>query len=252
MPGNLNPFLALLLLLGGAGGGVALRENSGPPAGPTRTVMRPPRLPRPAAVQQSQSQSGGEEGVQTAPPVFSTPRQRRSFRPRPGPAFTPASGCGIERWAVKTLTDPGANQVDLTPKDTTVADLTGIPAPSQPTDRVAPTETTTWRLSVHMQAFKQEADSDIHLALADDAGRTMIAEFPADGCDSGSVAQGRIKQARDAFVAACGQPTASYQSVTGDATIAGVGFFDRIHGQRGVAPNGIELHPVIAFSGACR
>ena len=28
----------------------------------------------------------------------------------------------------------------------------------------------------------------------------------------------------------------------------GVGFFDRIHGQTGVAPNGIELHPVVSFS----
>ena len=26
--------------------------------------------------------------------------------------------------------------------------------------------------------------------------------------------------------------------------ITGVGFFDYLHGQRGVAPNGIELHPV--------
>jgi hypothetical protein len=27
--------------------------------------------------------------------------------------------------------------------------------------------------------------------------------------------------------------------------VTGVGFFDRIHGQTGVAPNGIELHPVL-------
>ena len=27
--------------------------------------------------------------------------------------------------------------------------------------------------------------------------------------------------------------------------ITGVGFFDYIHGQRGVAPHGIELHPVL-------
>ena len=27
--------------------------------------------------------------------------------------------------------------------------------------------------------------------------------------------------------------------------ITGVGFFDYLHGQRGVAPNGIELHPVL-------
>jgi hypothetical protein len=30
-----------------------------------------------------------------------------------------------------------------------------------------------------------------------------------------------------------------------------VGFWDEIHGQTGVAPNGIELHPVLRFEGAC-
>jgi hypothetical protein len=30
-------------------------------------------------------------------------------------------------------------------------------------------------------------------------------------------------------------------------SIVGVGFFDVIHGQRGVAPNGIELHPVLGI-----
>jgi hypothetical protein len=54
--------------------------------------------------------------------------------------------------------------------------------------------------------------------------------------------------ARDAFIAACGPPTGSYRTITGTATVSGVGFFDRIHGQRGVAPNGIELHPVLAFT----
>jgi hypothetical protein len=31
----------------------------------------------------------------------------------------------------------------------------------------------------------------------------------------------------------------------GRATLGGVGFFDRPHGQTGVAPNGIELRPVL-------
>jgi hypothetical protein len=31
------------------------------------------------------------------------------------------------------------------------------------------------------------------------------------------------------------------------ANVTGVAFFDFIHGQTGVAPNGIELHPVLAF-----
>ena len=33
------------------------------------------------------------------------------------------------------------------------------------------------------------------------------------------------------------------------ATITGVAFFDSKHGQTGVAPNAIELHPILAFRG---
>jgi hypothetical protein len=33
--------------------------------------------------------------------------------------------------------------------------------------------------------------------------------------------------------------------------VTGVGFFDAMHGQAGVAPNGIELHPVLRFTGSC-
>jgi hypothetical protein len=29
--------------------------------------------------------------------------------------------------------------------------------------------------------------------------------------------------------------------------VRGVGFFDRIHGQTGIAPNGIELHPILGI-----
>lgn len=37
----------------------------------------------------------------------------------------------------------------------------------------------------------------------------------------------------------------------GDVIITGVGFWDIIHGQTGVAPNGIELHPVLSFTRRC-
>jgi hypothetical protein len=30
--------------------------------------------------------------------------------------------------------------------------------------------------------------------------------------------------------------------------VTGIGFFDFIHGQTGVAPNGVELHPVLSIS----
>ena len=59
-----------------------------------------------------------------------------------------------------------------------------------------------------------------------------------------------MRRARSAFIAACGAPTRSFKRLQGTATITGVAFFDQIHGQTGVAPNGIELHPVVGFSGA--
>jgi hypothetical protein len=31
------------------------------------------------------------------------------------------------------------------------------------------------------------------------------------------------------------------------ARLGGVAFFDYLHGQTGVAPNGIELHPILDF-----
>ena len=43
----------------------------------------------------------------------------------------------------------------------------------------------------------------------------------------------------------------SFTNLSGTATLTGVGFFDELHGQTGVAPNGIELHPVLSFSGSC-
>jgi hypothetical protein len=47
----------------------------------------------------------------------------------------------------------------------------------------------------------------------------------------------------------CGPAHAgSFRLLTGTATISGVAFFDVIHGQRGVAPNGIELHPALSFT----
>ena len=56
---------------------------------------------------------------------------------------------------------------------------------------------------------------------------------------------------RSALIAACGQPSSShFTDLKGTATVTGVGFFDIPHGQTGIAPNAIELHPVLKFSAA--
>jgi hypothetical protein len=79
---------------------------------------------------------------------------------------------------------------------------------------------------------------------------TVIVEFPSSSCVRGAapVRKRQIAAARRAFTRACGRPLASsFKALNGTATITGVGFFDFLHGQTGVAPNGIELHTVLEF-----
>ena len=178
----------------------------------------------------------------------------------PAKATAPAStqvGCGIERWSVKTLGDPAGRTVRLSPKATTIRALRKKQLPgSLGLRRSRGVERTTFRVRAKLVEMKLEDDGDIHLVIADPArtGATMIAELPNASCTAGATPRSRamMRQARSAFVAACGAPTTSFKRLSGTATISGVGFFDRVHGQTGVAPNGIELHPVVAFSGTCR
>jgi hypothetical protein len=165
-------------------------------------------------------------------------------------------GCGIERWSVKTLADPAGRVLRLSPKATTIRALRRAQAPGYlGLRRSRGIERTTFRVRAKLVEMKLEDDSDIHLVIADPSrtGATMIAEFPSKSCTAGATAKARTKmnRARTALIAACGAPTGSFRKLDGTATISGVGFFDQIHGQTGVAPNGIELHPVVGFAGAC-
>ena len=165
-------------------------------------------------------------------------------------ALTGASGCGVERWSIKTLTDPGANQVNLTAVPGTIAGLGSIAAPVEPTDRVAPIETTTYTVSGTLIFTAKEADGDYHLAIEDSSGHTMIVEIPNPSCASGSVVLNQITEARKEFEAKFGVPgqyPAPALKPNVPITVTGVGFFDKLHGQTGVAPNGIELHPVLSL-----
>jgi hypothetical protein len=105
--------------------------------------------------------------------------------------------------------------------------------------------------------FKLEDDSDIHLVISDPVrGGTMITEFPDPACiapRATPLARQLMRNARTALTRACGLPSRSrFTSLRGVATINGVGFFDFKHGQTGVAPNAIELHPVLGFSTSTR
>jgi hypothetical protein len=156
--------------------------------------------------------------------------------------------CGVEAWAVKTLTDPNASQVNLTPLRTTVPRLDAMSVTSEG-QRTNPPQVFKLK-ATRLIKYKLEPDSDIHLVLQStlDASKTMIAEIPDPACASGSRVYNQIVAARAAFVSQIGSPQSYFISLNQLINVQGVGFFDYFHGQTGVAPNAIELHPVIAFS----
>jgi uncharacterized protein (TIGR03437 family) len=156
--------------------------------------------------------------------------------------------CGVERWAIKTGTDADANLADLnTAAAATVGSLAVLPAPANlPADRrQLPVETTQFAVNAILTDFKLESDSDYHIVLSDGAGKTLIAEIPDPKCVAqGSPFTAGIGNARSEFDARL-KATTTFQSANILVQVKGIGFFDFLHGQRGAAPNGIELHPVL-------
>lgn len=156
-------------------------------------------------------------------------------------------GCGGR--GKKTLTDSKAAAVDFVPTTNNVAALRVLdPSSSGPgLPRTAP-ELTTYKLTARLVYSKLEADHDIHLVIQDPATLgTMIVEFPDPACPVviGTPHAPEIAAARQAVLRAIG--TTYAPRLFGTAEITGVGFFDLVHGQYGVAPNGIELHPALSF-----
>ena len=162
--------------------------------------------------------------------------------------------CGIELWAMKTLRDNGASHVNFTPHATSISWLAAQRAPRDPdlvTHRLAPVETTVWSVRAQLVGYRIEADGDYHLVLRDpQSGATMIGEIPMPSCVT---SRGATYAALRTEVNRIGHHAATrfwwwldYHGATPPTvTISGVGFFDRIHQQDGVARNGVELHPVL-------
>jgi hypothetical protein len=171
---------------------------------------------------------------------------------KPAAPASPQSGCGTGRWSVKTLADPAGRALSLVPRATTIRKLRRAKVPPHlGLLRSRGIERTTYRVTGKLVEMKLDDDSDITLVIADPkTGGTMIAAFPSPLCTQGATRKARAKmaRARATFLAACGAPTSSFQRLSGTGTITGVGFFDRTRGQEGAAPNGIELHPVVAFT----
>ena len=156
--------------------------------------------------------------------------------------------CGVERWSIKTGTDSQAPSINLgTYISTTIYNMRSSTAPSSlpANSRISPRETNQYQVNGTLTKYAKEGDSDYHLVIQDGAGRTMIVEIPAPNCVGGGSPFGPgISNARRQFDARF-TATTSFKSTSTPVTIRGIGFWDFLHGQTGVAPNGIEVHPVL-------
>lgn len=142
-----------------------------------------------------------------------------------------------------TAADDDVALVDTLPVPTTVFELTQIARPAGPfsqTRRLAPIERSVFVLRATVARVISEDDRDLHLVLRDldQANATMVAEIPDPSCSANSRYRPQYEAARRALR---GLPR------DGLVEIVGIGFFDFLHEQSGMARNGLEIHPVISL-----
>jgi hypothetical protein len=103
------------------------------------------------------------------------------------------------------------------------------------------------RAELQERTLDQSHCAQAHSDISDRGSRTMITEIPAPACvGSSSPFLSRIRATRYFFNGRL-HPTDTWQRPDVPVQVTGVGFFDYLHGQSGVAPTGIELHPVLSF-----
>jgi hypothetical protein len=148
--------------------------------------------------------------------------------------FSAALACGVERWGIKTMKDRPRL---VRARRTTVAHLTSLPRPAYLPPTRLRFEHRIFTVIARVTLDRLEDDLDYHLVLRS-GSRTMIAETPSPLCTKGATAYRRRQMSDSRRVA----------RLCRRARVGGVAFFDFLHGQTGVAPNGIELHPVLGFA----
>ncbi len=162
--------------------------------------------------------------------------------------------CGVERWSVKTLIGVDTAKIDfknVVPSSIAYQRSLAAPAslPGNNTTRLA-SEDTVYSITCHLMKYKLESDQDIHMEICTigNTGETMVAEILNPECPAiaSTSRYASLKVLRDWFVAKY-NPTTSFKAANDDITISGVGFFDFLHGQTGIPPNGREIHPVLSM-----
>lgn len=157
--------------------------------------------------------------------------------------------CGIERNAVKTLSDIEASQIsDHGPA--VISELVQRTAPNKKAllraTKRFPAELSSVAVFGRLIGYKLETDGDIHIVVRDLLSKdTMIVEIPNPDCMPAK-SQAKTALMREAFQKEFGKATSRFKRIKSTTVIQVTGplFYDFLHRQTGVAQNGIEIHPV--------
>lgn len=154
---------------------------------------------------------------------------------------------GEERWEQKVLIDPESENIDETPHTTTIQELRSINTKSKKNKY----EEGKSRMEIEQSVYRiehcfitdiiHEKDNDLHLVIEDGNKNTMIAEIVDPKCPKAK--KSKWEQEFLTVKQKMMQYASSFRHY--QFTITGVLFVDKAHGQTGLAPNAVELHPII-------
>lgn len=172
----------------------------------------------------------------------------------------------IQRWAVRTASDPEAQSIDTAPKSVTLEELIDFKRPRElplsglsgerGNHRYPSVETSVYVLEARLIAYRLIMSGDFRLILEGGAGKTMLAAIPKDDPEhvspdspfSQQIAAARAAFRRHFNVRRSNEEQQSgWVAVDARVRVTGVGYFADLHRQKGVAPNGIEIHPVVGI-----
>jgi len=170
-----------------------------------------------------------------------------------------SAGCALTRSQVKTLRDAEAARIAFDePVATTITALNELPSHCGPAGnrRRPPEEFRVYEVVGTITRVKREPDRDIHIVLADlvqPRDRIVIELGDPDTSDGRrSAHRDRLVAAQRMFDALQKALRTSHPSelVGRRVRVAGVGFYDLNHFQRGRTRSCIELHPVLSIEDA--
>lgn len=162
------------------------------------------------------------------------------------------SQCGVERHDVKDLLD--SPTLDTAVNVVTIPELIALKPPKKISNTLPRQEQEKhiYLLTVLILGYKFEADQDFHVVVADPTDKTvtMIVEIPSPTCVKDPFKKVFTDERNFLINVQKRKPVGKMTWFKSPlpAMVQGVLFFDKIHGQTGVAPNGVELHPLLAIS----